>query len=103
MLFARLESMFIQKGFKRCLETGDIKNGLDRAVVAAATDERAIGALSQHQAQRANEDRFTGTGLARDDVVTRLQVEGEVGHQGEAFEAQAREHVVPRRGKVSSS
>ena len=49
------------------------------------------------EVERADEDGFARAGFAGDDVVAGLQLQRQVGHQGEVLDAQRRQHVaVPR-------
>ncbi len=40
IVFARFQAVFLEKGFQRRAEVGDIKDGLDRAAFLATADER---------------------------------------------------------------
>ena len=93
VVFARFQAVVFQKGFQRGLEAGDVEDRFDRATVAAAADEGAVGAFAQGEVQGADEDGFAGAGFAGDDVVAGLQLEGQVRHQGEVLDAQGRQHV----------
>ena len=93
MAIARFEPVVVEKFLDRGAQAREIERGFDRAAVAAIADERAIGPLAQDEAERADEDRFAGAGLARDGVVAGLQLEGQIGDQGEVFDAQRRQHA----------
>ncbi len=93
MVLARLQPVLRQKRFERRLESGDVEDRLHRATVAAAADERAVRPLAQGEVQGADEDGLPRAGLACDDVVARLQLERQVGHEGEVLDAQGRQHV----------
>ena len=90
---ARLEAVFLQKRLEGRAEPGDVEGGLDGATVAAAANEGAVGALAQGEVEGADEDGFAGAGFARNDVVAGLQLERQVGHEGEVLDAQGRQHV----------
>ncbi len=94
---ARFEAVFIEKFLERRAESGDLEDGFDRATVAAAAEEGAIGPSAEHEVECADEDRFAGAGFAGDGVVAGLKLEGEVGDQSEVFNAQGRQH-----GKIGS-
>src|ERR1051326_850277 len=79
MIFTRFQAVLIQESLYRRFELANIKHRLNRALVTPAADQRPISALTQHQSQRADEDRFAGAGLTRDDIVTGLQFQRQVG------------------------
>ena len=90
---ARFEAVFLQERSERRAEPGDVEGGLDGATVAAAANEGAVRPLAQGEVEGANEDGLAGAGLARNDVVAGLQLERQVGHEGEVLDAQGRQHV----------
>ena len=90
---ARFETVFLQERLEGSAEPGDVESGLDRTTVAAAANEGAIRPLTQGEVESANEDGLAGTGLARDDVIAGLQLERQVSHEGEVFDAQGCQHV----------
>ena len=93
VVVARLQAVLLQKRLERRSQPGDVEDGLDRATVAAAADERAVRPLAQREVEGADEDGLARAGLARDDIVAGLQLERQVGHQGEVLDAQGRQHV----------
>ena len=90
---ARFKTVLLQERLERRAEAGDVEGGLDRATVAAAANEGAVRPLAQGEVEGANEDGLAGAGLARNDVVAGLQLERQVGHEGEVLDAQGRQHV----------
>jgi len=93
VVFARFETIFREKRFQRSFEPADVENRFDRATVAAGADVRAVGALAEHEVQRSDENGFAGAGFAGDNVIARLQFEGEVGDESEIFNAQRGQHA----------
>ncbi len=79
---ARFQPVFLEEGGQGGFEAGDVEDRLDRATIAAAADEGAVGALAQGQVQRPDEDGLAGAGLAGDDVVAGLQLQRQVGDEG---------------------
>ena len=71
----------------------NIEHGLDRATFLAAADERAVGAFAEDEVERADDDGLARAGLAGDDVAAGLEFQREVGHEGEVFDAQRRQHL----------
>src|ERR1043166_3662761 len=72
LVFARLQSILIQELSQRNLEPGNVKHCLDGAIVAATANERAVSPLAENQVERANQDRFAGSGFAGNNVETGL-------------------------------
>src|SRR5208282_1514181 len=77
-------------------KVGDIEDGLNRAAFLAAADKPTVGAFAEDEVERADDDGFARAGFTRDDVATRLEFKREVGHQGEVFNAQCRQHLRPQ-------
>ena len=98
VFFARFEAVFIQKSFQRRFQFSHVEQGLDRATVAAAADERAVGTFAQHEVQCADDDGLARASLAGDDVAARLKFQREIGDDGEVFNAQRGQH-----GQISAT
>ena len=94
---AGFEAVLFQKIFQRRFEFLHIENSLDRTSVAAAADERAVGAFAEDEVERADDDGLARAGFAGDGVATGLEFQREVVHEGEVFNAQGRQH-----GQISS-
>ena len=92
IFFARFQAVFFEKDVEWRAEFRDIKHGFNRTTVAAAADERAVGAFAEDEVERADDDGFARAGFAGDDVAARLEFQREVGHEGEVFNAQRRQH-----------
>ena len=90
ILFARLQTVFIEKRFHRGFEAANVEYRFHRARLAAGADQRAVSPLAQHQIQGANKNGFAGAGLAGNDVVTGLQLQSEVRYQGEVLDPKRR-------------
>jgi len=91
-LVARFDAVFVEERSQGSLELPHVNGGFDRAALFAATDERAVGALAQDEIERADEDGFARAGLATDDVQARLELEREVGDEGEVLDAERGQH-----------
>src|SRR5215472_10585219 len=92
MIFARLQTVLLQKISQDWFKAGYFENGFDGARIAAATQQRAVCAFAQDEAQGANQDRFAGSGLTGKHVVAGLQFEQEVRNQREVLNAQSGQH-----------
>ena len=91
VIFARFEAILFEEGG----QGRDVPGGEDRfdgAAIRAAADERAIGALPEHEVQCADDYGFTGACLACDGVVARRELESEIGHEGKILDAERRQH-----------
>ena len=75
-----------------------IQGGAGKLLMAAGEDAmRARGVRSSWLVvyegnERAEDDGFARAGLAGDDVATRLELQRQVAHEGEVFDAQRRQH-----------
>lgn len=92
-IFDRFETVFVEKGFERSLEPGDVKYGFDGTGIAATADECAVGAFAQNEVQGADDDGFARAGFAGDGIVAWLDFQSQVGHQSKVFNAQRCQHV----------
>ena len=68
------------------------KYSLHRAAIGPAPDQGTVRSLSENELKRANNDGFACAGFARDRVVTRSQLQGQLGNKGEIFDAQGCQH-----------
>ena len=91
-VFAWLQSVLIEEGSQRRLEFAHVKDGFHRTAVRATANERAIRAFAEDKIERANENGFTGTGLAGDHVQARLQLERQVGDEREVLDSERGQH-----------
>ena len=92
-VLARFEAIFIEEGFQRRAQAGDIEQRLDGAGIAAGADERAVGAFAENEAEGADDDGFAGAGFAGDDIAAGLKFESEIGGQRKVFDADCGQHV----------
>ena len=92
VFLARFKAVFLQKVFQRRAEFFHIEHGFDRATFLAAADERAVGAFAEHEVERADDDGLARAGFAGDGIAAGLEFQREVGHEGEVFDAQRRQH-----------
>jgi phosphoribosyl 1,2-cyclic phosphate phosphodiesterase len=90
---ARFQAIGLQPGGDWWARAGRVEDRLDRALVGAAPQQGAIGAAAEHEIQGADEDGLAGAGFAGDGVVSRLQVQGQIGHQGEVSDSQRGQHA----------
>ena len=65
------------------LESVAHEDGLDGEEVGARADGASVGTLADGQLDGAEDDGLARAGFAGDDIEPRVQVEDEVGHQGE--------------------
>jgi len=93
IFLARFEAVFFQKNFQRRAEFFHVEHGLDGATVAAAADERAVGAFAEDEVERADDDRLARAGFAGDDVAAGLELKRQVRHEREVFNAERRQHL----------
>ena len=73
-------------------QQADVKYGFHRTTLAAAADQSALGAFTDDQIKRADDDGFAGARLAGDGVESRLEFQGQVSDQSQVFDAQDDEH-----------
>ena len=92
IFLARLKAVFFEKSFQRRAELFHVEHGLDGATVAAAADERTIGAFAEDEVERSDDDGLARAGLAGDDVAAGLEFERHVRHEREVFNAERRQH-----------
>ena len=85
-----LDSRFVEEGieFLQCLPG---ENRFDGAGFRAGPDQRLVGSFAEEQLERADDDRFTRTGFARDRSESRRQLPFEVFHERQVFDSQEAE------------
>jgi len=88
VIFASLQAVLLQERLERRAQPADIEDGLHRATIAAAAQERAVGPLPQHEAQGPDENGFARARLPGNDIVTGLQLQRQIGHQREVLDAE---------------
>ena len=92
IVLARFQAIFVQKTTQGRPEQTDVKYGLHRTTLAAATDQGALGAFTDHQIKGADDDGLAGARLAGDSTESRLEFQGQVSDQSQVFDAQDDEH-----------
>ena len=92
MVVTGFEAVVVEETFERGAEFPDIEDGLDAAAFLAAADEGTVGAFTENEVEGAENDGFAGAGFAGDDIAAGLELEREVAHEGEVFDAQRRQH-----------
>ena len=98
-VLAWLQPVFVEEFLQRSLKFAHLEDGLDRATVRPAADERAVGALTQDERQCADEDAFPSASFASDDVEAGPQLYREVCHESEVLDAESSQHVEIGRAK----
>ena len=88
MIFARLQSIFFEEILERRLKVFCVENRFDRAIIAAAANQRAISAFSENKIQCADDDGLTRAGFTGDGVEAGLKFKREVGNQSKISDAQ---------------
>ncbi len=92
IFFARLKAVFIEERLPWRAQFGHLEHHFHGTTVAPGANQRAISALAQHEVERANEDGFARARFTGDDVVARLEFQGQVSHEGKVFDAQRCQH-----------
>jgi hypothetical protein len=92
MIRARFQAIFFKKAGRHAAVVVEVENGFDRATVAAGAQEGAIGPFAQEQVERADDDGFARAGFAGDDIVAGLQLQSQIGNQGQILNAQGGQH-----------
>ncbi len=86
------KTIFLEEITRHRAALAEVENGFDRATVATGAQEGAVGAFAQQQVERADDDGFARAGLAGDDIVAGLQLQGQIRDQGQIFDAQGGQH-----------
>jgi hypothetical protein len=73
---------------------GHVEHALDRRAVRTGTNEVRAGALTEQEAERADDDRLAGAGLARQHVEAARQRQRQRLDDGEVADAQLGQHRV---------
>ena len=66
--------------------------GFGAAGFLSGSDQSAIGAVAKQEVQRADQDGFTGAGLARDNVQPGFEIDPDIFHERNVLNAQSCEH-----------
>ena len=75
--------------------------GRDRGRVLARADQPAVGARAQRQAERVEQDRLAGAGLAGQHAKARLELELEPLDQHDVADGELPQHATPRRPGIA--
>ena len=73
--------------------TPDVELGLDDAVAPRVLDRGRVGASSQHQPQRAEQDRLAGSGLAGNDIQPGSELDVQPVNQRIILDRQTTQHI----------
>ena len=90
--FAGFDAVVGKEGGEFGPDDREFEDGFDGATVGAAADEGAVGAFAEDEVEGADDDGFAGTSFAGDGVVAGLELERQVGDQGEVFDSERRQH-----------
>ncbi len=90
--FAGIDAEVGEEGADGDVESTELEDGFDGAEVGTGPEGAAIGALPEDELEGAEDDGFAGTGFAGEDIEAGLELEGEVGHEGEISDPQRRQH-----------
>ena len=88
MIRACFQSILFKKRWRHAATVLQIENGFDRATIATSAQKRAVSPLAQQEVEGANDDGFARAGLAGDDVVAGLQLQGQIGNQRQILDTQ---------------